>query len=430
MPNGKRICFIFGAAIYPTWTALALVLQFTTVCTQKILLAIVNRKLPRKPLIVFSEAVDMHVEARIEGSGSGLGRALARPPFKIPFQELQYFKYQGTSTSGAAFVPTRTNFSSHLNTTWAVRKNHIGLATTTCLTLAYLAQALITIYLVSRRANFDQSIWQTMGLPVIPGQRWPPFGRMPLNAMTTFADTQAFGVAILGTVIALPYLLLQIFDIRWDYINNDSLIWTYERDDRFNVTRSMIGMFGVIMSELQIGATIGPTASWKLLVRILEPFAKVFGSTKPESLIAYIPATACLAWAAGSFLRKWLNKRPSKWLRALAHILTVPACYLRSFDYSLQFPIICAFVSDKPNGSHTMRSATRRAELKYKLYLFVYFAPGVALYTYNISSLARNLVQQTRRSIPAVTAQSGCIYTTQLYPWMWKDPLADQLWAF
>ncbi|KAF9693276.1 hypothetical protein EKO04_008743 [Ascochyta lentis] len=430
MPHGKRICFILSATFYPIWTAVALTLRFITIYAKRMLPNLNELERLREPLLVFSEALDMHAEASPsldEGTRTRAGSSVPYPPLKPSLQELKHFRCRDPGTAG---IPTRVGFSLQSKAVWPVRRNRIGLVATICLTLVYLVQALVTIYLTCRRANFDQTDWQTTGLPVVPGSRWLPFGNLPYNAMITFADTQGFRLSILGITIAVPYLLLRVFDIQWEYANNDNLVWTYDCDDRFATSRAVVGMFGALLANVKIGLSVGPTTNLDLLARSVEPLAKMFGIAEPAMLISHTPTIACVAWALGFFLQKWLLRKRLWWSGAVAKTLLLPHYYLSTFDYGQQFPVLHFFMTRHVNGNRDAKHRQRQAELRCTLYLIVYFVSGLVLFIYHIIGLALTLVQPVGKSIPAVVAQSGCIYTTQLYPWMWKDALADRLWAF
>ena len=420
MPHDRKACFVLGAAIYPTWTTLCIFLRSITTFAKVLWLRFRHRKASERAAILFSRAIGMYAEALHERDefSSQINNSQVRPPAKISLLELDHFRYHGRSTSGNVFVPIVTDFPLHSVVNSPGRTNYLGRLTRVCLTLAYLVQAVLTFYLVLHRLLLVRYTRESKGLPLIIRNETMVLTNI---GMITFADAQAFQLSALGVLVAFIYIALQVLDLHWNYDDNDQ-IWTFDRLEVDNWANSIAGMGSAWMTDLLYGAWVGAVTIAKTNINpnSLELWVSILSV---GFCIGSVSVT--IRWDQTYHRPAWLARLLPGWLIDVTRTLLLlpPAFWFLSFEYKRQFPVLNMFVVGEPNGSATTEFSKRRAKLDHAIYLFVYFAPGIALFIYHIIDLAQTLSRQSGISIPAVTAQSGCVYTTQLYPWMWKDPL-------
>jgi hypothetical protein len=409
------------------------------------------RAVGRHPLetsALLSRAVDMYAEAQhtsSEEEGITASASSHKPPSKISLLEMHSFRYHGSATS---HIRSTTKFSVLRSYTEPPRRNCSRKLASTFLTLVYLTQAITTAVLVIRRTRINRASWLLDGLPIIDNepstkQSFAQYGEI-YNGVVLFADAQAFRMSLLGILVATTYLALQITDMRWKYIVQNE-IWTVTDFEGDFLFRTFSGITLVFNLELAIDLAVillrdgGLPESSHMMSIFTRSFTRSFAGGIVGGVICKVIDMLCMSvsWTSRSRFKvlRLFESLVSSWtvlfLVDVVYALSTPfRIYLSGFDCNRQFPALNSFVTDRPNGSSITGSSKRQARLRYGIYLMFYFGPGIALYIYHLVNFARIMHSQSEVTIPAVTSRSGCIYTTQLYPWMWKDPKAEILWAF
>jgi hypothetical protein len=440
MPPKERAFLVLAAAIYPSWTIAVFLLRFLA----NLGVLIIQPWQRRRIRLVACRAIGMYAEAQIDEQYELSAGSSGSIPQAIPLAEASCYGFPDI------FQPQRPGFLQWLRRGVSQREPGKSLRCTGTVFLAcvYLVQAVITAHLVFRRAGQDVSIFEASGIPLVTDTRgrWEKGSysgeSTSMAPMLTPLDSQAYQLSILGIVMGFSYISLQLLPIRWTYADADNLRWTYNGSKLLaSLTRSAVGLGTSWLFDFVFRAYSGfqrrfyaatghssGTTNIRFLATLLQPAvepAEEFFLLFSVLLIALLIALAMLE----VFLRldlhrsRWSSRiwRATRFVSQL--ILRLLLSFFRTFDFDRQFPSLQHFGDDS-------YGVTEGSLVNRWIYIGMYFAFSLFILIPQTRSLIETLAAKQRTLISPVATQSGCVYTSEVYAWTWKDPLADRLWAF
>lgn len=414
MPLRSRVWFVIRTAVLPVWSLVTFYLQLLTSVGHMI-----HEKLEGDSSVTFlaCRAIGMVSTAEVDTPYDEHG--VPELPRHIPLSEARCFLQKDPSQQDVTDAEAPVQFRyRRTKSRWTSQISNI------VLTLIYLVQAITTIILIFRRL--------TIANKIPPGEPFIHIDTDPGIAVTSF-ESQAMLLSMYGVSMSIVYILLQIFPIQWNHMDNRQE-WIYVPGSMGSSVRRMLlglGAHSIIQSVLQNFFEYSTVAVFfNIEIYFFDP-QDVAETVGIESGFL----TAILALAAFSFpwrrLTVWLYqafgaKIPGLWgsLRLIWHTV----------DYARQDPTRYWVLG---NDGYEVPTSSNTAHLKYTdsealdllvgKISFVY----IGLMHFGLILIYRDLIFHKVEilSTPA-ESESGCIFETKLIAWMWKDPIADSLWAF
>lgn len=441
MPFWDRVSFIIFAALFPMWSAIALILRIIhTFCF---------RYRPTHDFkLLFARAVGMyavapgqpaHYHRNWEDSPELLPletqvhHLSVLFPEGIPLSELDtfYLLYADDLTKGVqlSFENNRRREDILLGRDW------LGRAVSILLSLAYIGQALTTIVMVIRRAGFRSEDVKAEGVPIVTPIATVTHFVTPGTALI-LADTQAFRLSVFGITIAASLVILVFLNIRYEFIWGASF-WHGIRYPEYPISsdyKAKRAFFGFVISVLVDVALwrLGhfDTAYGHLYFLLYFTFKGHFPYAVVVLIISILLIVFTLVIRRSNSFQFQAFKR-SCWPlpRNVRYILIYVVWF--SFDYYRHIVSLVYFQRRgfRPIAFKDIRIHGKDIEIKAGWLIFL-FVSQLIFQVWPMVAFVRILRQggQYHGTLPA-TSTAGCVYKTEVYPWMWKDPLADKVWA-
>lgn len=404
MSRGSRAWFVIRTTVNPLWCSLALLLQLSASVGTLLHEVLEGDTSP----IAFLACKTIGMVSNAESIGSDDMKAVIRLPQHVPLSEARCFFQADLYVQDPINAESAVQFRyKRLNISWISRIINIFL------TLIYIVQATATIILVFRRSTLDKRI------PLVE-----PFTSMdthPLVTITPF-EYQAILLCAYGVLISIVYILLQIFPVQWTHLDNGRE-WNYIPCSRKNsgcrmalgyitlFTALFIFLDALSISKDQLAfhfsASIEPGSLWYV-------FLAIMGSAAVKTEWPRLEA----------FLKREM-KIPEK--DRMVGPKGFAASFFCAFDYARQDPT--EFYLFHTHGSWGISDT---AVIRF-IYLYIgkiiIMSFGLVNFITNFSHNGSMFEKAEMLSTSTVSA-SGCVFETKLVAWMWKDPLADLLWAF
>ncbi|KAH7117698.1 hypothetical protein B0J11DRAFT_583095 [Dendryphion nanum] len=421
MPFWHKLWFTVQAALFPMWTAIALGLRISHAL---FFFALGGVRSNGSFEFVFSKAIGMYAHADVDAcnaldddesagilpsaSPSTFGPPISFPHY-LPLAEVHRFICGPTNQVELRLVRKPVT-----------RRKYLTRAISIFLTMAYIVQAATTIVLVFRRTRIQPKVFFSVGIPIaLPKSSKTDYLHIPRGSLT-LADTQSARVSILGLIMATIFIILQCTNIQWHYKYPRSH-WEYNCD--FALPRVFIGGATSFVIDQLLVSYQGFDSAFGMYYHLMVVMADRMG-------LALFSVVMVCQIPVNSFLIVWLNRKEFLLRSGFCNFF----CYLTSFssyDFSNQTATIYHHLGWFMTSSKVRALILPSSQRWLIAYLGVLWAFQIGFQAIRIRFFAQTLTGNGdfNGTLPA-TSSLGCIYEEKVYPWMWKDPLADAMWAF
>lgn len=418
MPLRARTWLVVRAALVPLWSSISLSLHLLAALGTWLQMHLEEE--PLSASFLASRAIGMYSTVALDVPDADQLRIAHRLPRYIPLSEALCFSYRDPSTTDApnAGMPITLRTQKSKKGQWFNRVLAV------LLTIIYLIQATATILLVARRSRLSS---------MIPSG--PPFSLMnsaPEMAITPF-EFQAMFLTMYGIAVALVFIVLQITHVEWLHVDEGQQ-WTYSADRLWSRSRrGLVGLCTYIMLNDAIGfllqrevLSVMWTFYWGIVLGTMWSRLK----EKPKLLlflIIFLLVPTRIKWRTiGARLQRsrlWRDLPGPGWGVFSLAILNMWD-YARQDFTEFDMKRYTESQGDTPSFTNVRTTSFR---IHYFQAMYVYLALISLMILFLSFSTIFEKVDVLQ--VPAVSL-SGCVFETELKAWMWKDPLADTLWAF